>query len=86
MDTSGAGITVVIFGKNTISARPPMISGYTGPRDVVHLGDLGHEDQDGERVDEADHHERGTNRISFATPSAPRTIWKTPARMTAATR
>ncbi len=27
IDTSGAGMTVVIFGKNTISARPPMISG-----------------------------------------------------------
>jgi hypothetical protein len=30
--------------------------------------------------------ERGTNRISLATPSAPRTIWNTPARITAATR
>ncbi|CAM5727751.1 hypothetical protein SBADM41S_10287 [Streptomyces badius] len=30
--------------------------------------------------------ERGMNRISFATPSAPRTTWKTPARMTAAMR
>ncbi|CAM5592439.1 hypothetical protein SANTM175S_00732 [Streptomyces antimycoticus] len=30
--------------------------------------------------------ERGTKRISFATPSMPSTIWKAPARMTAATR
>lgn len=29
--------------------------------------------------------EHGTNRISLATPSAPRTTWKTPSRMTAAT-
>lgn len=29
---------------------------------------------------------RGTNRISLATPSAPSTIWRTPARITAATR
>jgi hypothetical protein len=30
--------------------------------------------------------DRGTNRISLATPSAPRMIWKTPARMTVAIR
>ncbi len=30
--------------------------------------------------------ERGTNRISFATPRAPSRIWNTPARMTAATK
>jgi hypothetical protein len=41
IETSGAGITVVTFGKNTISASPPH---------------LRHEDQDGERVDEAHHH------------------------------
>lgn len=29
---------------------------------------------------------RGTKRISLATPRAPRTTWKIPARMTAATR
>lgn len=27
METSGAGITLVTFGKNTISARPPMSKG-----------------------------------------------------------
>lgn len=27
METSGAGITLVTFGKNTMSASPPMING-----------------------------------------------------------
>ncbi len=86
IDTRGAGTTVVTFGKNTISASPAAISGYTGHGTSVISGTCAMKISTARELTKPTITLRGTNRISRATPSAPRTIWKTPASRTAATR
>ena len=55
MDTSGAGMTLVNFGKQDHDDEAGGEERVDRPRDVDQFRDLGEEDQDGERVDEADH-------------------------------
>ncbi|CAM5410838.1 hypothetical protein STENM327S_08804 [Streptomyces tendae] len=86
MDTSGAGTTLVILGKSTISTSPATTSGYTGQGTSVISGTCAMKMRMARALTKPVITERGTNRINLATPSVPRTIWKTPARMTAATR
>ncbi len=86
MDTSGAGITVVTFGKSTISVSPPMISGYTAQGTSRISGIWAMKIRMARELTKPTITERGMKRINFATPSMPRTTWKTPARITAAIR
>ena len=86
MDTSGAGTALVSRGKNTMSARPAATSGYTGQGTSSRLGIWAVNSRMPRALTKPTITERGTNRISLATPSAPRTIWNTPARMTVAIR
>ncbi len=86
MDTRGAGMTLVILGKSTMSASPPMISGYTTQGTSRISGTWAMKIRMARASTKPTITERGTNRISFATPRAPRAIWMIPARMTAAIR
>lgn len=77
----------MIFGKKTMSARPPTISRYTGQGAFRISGTWGMKIRMASGLTNPTITERGMHRITgFATPSAPRMTWMTPARMTAATR
>lgn len=86
MDTSGAGTTLLIFGKNTIRASPCGDQRIHRPRHVPQLGDLGHEDEDGEGVDEADHHRTGNEPDQLRHPERAQHDLEDATRITAATR
>ena len=56
MAISGAGITVVSFGKNTMISRPTADEGVDQDGHADQVGHLREEDQDRQCVDESDHH------------------------------
>jgi hypothetical protein len=86
IETRGAGTARVILGKATIRASPVMTSGYTAHGTSNSSGTCARKIKMASALTKPTMTDRGTNRISLATPRAPRITCRRPPRMTAATR
>ncbi len=83
---SGAGMTVVKRGKNTMIRMPTATSGYTSHGTPMRCGTCAMKMRMASALTNPTITCRGMNRMSFATPTAASRICRTPARTTVAMR
>lgn len=86
MAISGAGMTVVSRGSNTIIATPAAANGYTSHETPTRLGTWAEKIRIARALTNPIITLRGTKRISRATPSTPSRTCRTPASSTVAIR
>ena len=84
--TSVAGTAVVSRGNSTTIARANAVSGYTSHGTPISSGSCEVNTRMANALTNPTITERGTNRMSRATPNTPSRIWMTPPRMIAASR